>query len=253
VGGVEGGVVAREEDAAGGLGPAQGVDVAQAPPALLQVGLQEEGDLAGLGVALGHRVAQGGQPAGAGGPPLVAGPAGQLGGQVGVADEEPGVELGGGGVEVGAGQGDGLLDRAHRMAQLQATVPDRVPEPLGHLVDVAAVAAAAPVQQDQVEVAARAQLPAPVPAHGHQGQPVSGAAGGGEQAGEPVVGRLGVGPAEVEPPQRLVVAYGAEPVSRSGLLAGPAVRAGQLAGPAFRAGHRRRAASSWSDEITLAP
>ena len=62
VGGVEGGVVAGEEDAAGQLGPVQGVDVAQAAAALLEIRLQKEGDLAGRLVTLGHRVPEGGEP-----------------------------------------------------------------------------------------------------------------------------------------------------------------------------------------------
>ena len=62
VGGVEGVVVALEEDAPGRLGPVQGVDVAQPAPALLEVGLEEERHLARLLVAFGHRPAEGGQP-----------------------------------------------------------------------------------------------------------------------------------------------------------------------------------------------
>ncbi len=60
---MEGGVVAGEEDAPGQLGPMQGVDVAQAAPPLLEVGLEEEGHLAGLVVALLHRLLERREPA----------------------------------------------------------------------------------------------------------------------------------------------------------------------------------------------
>ncbi len=49
----QGVVVALEKDAPGRLGPAQGVHVAQAAPALLEVGLQEERHLARPFVANG--------------------------------------------------------------------------------------------------------------------------------------------------------------------------------------------------------
>ena len=52
VGVVEGGVVALPQQAPGRLGPAEGVDVAEAAATLLEVGLEEERDLAGRLVAL---------------------------------------------------------------------------------------------------------------------------------------------------------------------------------------------------------
>ena len=51
-------VVALPQQAAGRLGPAQGVHVAQAAAALLQVGLEQEGHLAGRVVALAHPARQ---------------------------------------------------------------------------------------------------------------------------------------------------------------------------------------------------
>ena len=50
--GAERGVVALEHDRLGQLGPADGVHVAQAAPALLEVGFEQEGHLAGLGLAV---------------------------------------------------------------------------------------------------------------------------------------------------------------------------------------------------------
>ena len=64
VGRGQGLVVVVEEDAPGRLRPAQGVDVAQAAPPVLEVGLEEEGDLPRLGVAGVDPVAQRAQPAG---------------------------------------------------------------------------------------------------------------------------------------------------------------------------------------------
>ena len=55
---------------------------------------------------------------------------GQLLGERDVARQVAGDEERGGRVEVGRREGQRLLDRAHRVAQLQAGVPDRVPEAL---------------------------------------------------------------------------------------------------------------------------
>ncbi len=119
----QGGFVAFQQDPPGGLGPVLGVDVAQAAPALLQVGFEEEGDLPGPFVALGHRLPDNRQPPVGAALPLGLGPAGQLVAEGGVAGDEPHVEERRGGVEVGGGQGQRLLDRTDGVAELEAGVP----------------------------------------------------------------------------------------------------------------------------------
>src|SRR5205085_7082432 len=96
--GQAGGVVV-EEDAAGGLRPMEGVDVAQPAPAGLEVGLERERHLARplvTGVDAGPEL---GEPLLRLPLPPVAGALGQLGREGGVAGDVPGAEQGGGGVE----------------------------------------------------------------------------------------------------------------------------------------------------------
>jgi hypothetical protein len=72
-------------------------------------------------------------------------------------------------------------------------VPHRVPDPVGGGFDVAP----ALVDQDHVEIAERAELAPSVAAHGHESEAPGVTAGGVlEQAGQPLVGGLGIGPAE---------------------------------------------------------
>ncbi len=53
----------------------------------------------------------------------------------GVSGDQPNVEEGRCSFELFGGQGQGLLDRADGMPELQTSVPHRVPEPVGELVD----------------------------------------------------------------------------------------------------------------------
>ena len=54
-----------------------------------------------------------------------------------VARDQAGVEQRRGGVEIVVGEGQRLLHRADAVAELQARVPERVPDPLGQLLDLA--------------------------------------------------------------------------------------------------------------------
>ena len=195
-------VVALPQQAAGRLGPAQGVDVAQAAAPLLQVGLEQEGHLAGLVVAGPHPGGQVGQPALGPLLPLLEGLAGQLLGEALVAGEVAHLQQRGGGVEVVGGQRQGLPHRAHGVAELQALVPDRVPEAVGEGADVRAAA----VQEQHVDVGVEAELGPPVAADGDQRHVLEAdlVPHLGEQLDQPGVDEVAVGPAQVPSDQRRV-------------------------------------------------
>ena len=160
VGAGQRGRVVVEHEALGGLGPVEGVDVPQPAPALLEVGLQPERHLARFGVAFVDACPQLGQPPlgllltlaeGGGGQPLR---------DRWVAGDDPGAEQSGGGVEVVAGQVERLADGAHAVAQVEALVPDRVPDAVGQSGHVAP----AIVDEHEVDVALGTQLRPPVTA-----------------------------------------------------------------------------------------
>ena len=157
-------VVALPQQAAGRLRPAQRVHVAQAAPAFLEVGFEEEGHLAGLLVTGPHPAGQVGQPALGPLLPLLDGLAGQLLGEALVAGEVAHLQERGGGVEVVGGQRQGFAHGPNGVAELQALVPDRVPEGVGEGADVGA----APVQEQDVDVGVEAELGPAVAADGDE-------------------------------------------------------------------------------------
>jgi hypothetical protein len=171
----------------------QGVDVSEAPTTLLELGLQEEGDLAERPVAGVHLLGQRRQPSGRALPPSLPDPLRQPCGQGWVPRHEAGIEQSEGRLQVLAGHGHGLLHRSHAVVQADPRVPHGVPEALGHRLHVLD----ALVDEEHVEVAAGAQLSAAVPADGDDGDALLRA----EQPREPPVGEVGVGPAQCRPPQ----------------------------------------------------
>ncbi len=158
----------------------QGVDVAQPAAGLLEVGLEQEGDLAGGPGPLLPRLAQRGQPPGRPGPPGGAHGRDQRRGRGRVARDVAGVEQAERGLEVVGGHGGRLGEGPHGVVERDAGVPDRVPDGVGQRAHVAG----AGVQQHQVQVAARRGLPAAQPADGDQGDPWAGVA---QQSGQPAV------------------------------------------------------------------
>ena len=148
------GVVCLEQDVAGGLGPVQRVDVAQPSPAVLEVGLEEEGNLAGALVPIGNPESKVVEPALRALLPLRQCPGSKVVSEGLVAREVAHVEQRRCCVEVAARQRERLANGTHAVAQLQPGVPDRIPEPIGHVRDVTAVV----VQQHDVDVAVRTQL-----------------------------------------------------------------------------------------------
>ena len=162
--------------------------------ALLQVGLEQEGDVAGSRAALGHLHLEHRQVLGAellrpGGARLLQ----EWLGHLGLAPDPAPVEEAERDAHVLGRRAEHLGGPAHRVVEVHALVPHRVPDAVGHGADVAA----AVVDQHHIEVAVGAQRPPPVPADGHEGQvPLVVAAGPIGQLGEPGVGLVGVAPAE---------------------------------------------------------
>ena len=147
------------------LEPAEGVDIAQAAAGLLEVRLEQEGDLAEPGVPLTDRRAEAPVVPSPAGRPLGPPPVCQGTGEEVVASHQPGAQQARGGVEALAGHLEDLVDRAHLVAQLQAGVPHRIPETVGDRTDLDAGS----VYQCHVEVAARAQFPSPITTERHEG------------------------------------------------------------------------------------
>ena len=176
----------------------QGGDVAQAAVGLLQVGLEQEADVAVGGVALGHLFGQHAEPRWLLADPPVTGPLQDGLGHLGLATDDPGVEQAEGHPQVLGRHVEDLGRLAHAVVEGDPLVPHRVPDAVGGGRDVLP----ALVDQHHVEVAERAELAPSVAADGHQGHAPGVAAGRlVEQAGEPLVGRRRVGPAEGVPSQ----------------------------------------------------
>jgi hypothetical protein len=185
--------VALQEHHLGLLGPVQRVHVAQAAPTVLQVGLEQERHLAGRAMTLLDDHGEVAEPSARVLAPLPHRLVAQLIGEAVLAGEVAHVEERRRDGEVVTRQTTGLLHGAHRVAQLQPGIPDRVPERLGHGVH----AATAVVEQQQIEIAARRQLAPPVPADGYEGDGlIRGLGGDGVEALEPGVGDAGEGSAQ---------------------------------------------------------
>ena len=154
------------EDRHGGLlHPEQAVHVAKSSPGLLQVGFQQEGDLSEPGMALGYRRLQvvkvASRPTG----PLFQRCCGKLVGHRRVAGHRAGRQEARGRVQVLGGHLQELGQRPHLVAELQARIPERVPDPLGDLGHVQA----RPVHEHHVDVTAGTLLPTAVSADRHEG------------------------------------------------------------------------------------
>ena len=173
---------------------AQHAHVAQAAVALLQVRLEEEGHVSAAGPAGAHLVLEEGEVLGA---ELV--PPGRLGllqerfGDSSLTPDHARIEQAKGHADVLGGDGQHLLGAADRVIELDALVPDRVPDPVGDGLDVPV----AGVDEDDVEIAVGAQRLSPVAADGQKGQVALGVLGRlVGQLGEPGVGLGGVAAAE---------------------------------------------------------
>jgi hypothetical protein len=186
------GVVSFEHDPSGRLGPVDGVCVAQPTTAVLEIGLEQERHLAGLAVTLANGAAQLAQPTLGPLLPEREGLIGELAGQHRVTRNGAQRQHRRGRVEIVGSQVERLLRRAHRVTELQALVPERVPDALGDLADVGA----APVHQQQIDVALGRELGAPIAPDRHQGEAVDPPDLGGEQLAEPRVHQVAVCPTQ---------------------------------------------------------
>ena len=204
---VEHGEVVGGHEQVGVGRPPQRLHVAEPAVAVLEVGLEEEGDIAGLGPSLDHLRAQGVEPA-----PTVAAPAGaalrrQPGRQLLVAGQVADAQRRRRRVEVVAGEGELVVERPHGMAELEPGVPQRVPQRRRRLADPADLAV---VDEEHVDVALRRQLATAVAADGDEGHRRALAPGGdagrrlSPQRAEHLVGRPGEGPAQRPPRERRV-------------------------------------------------
>jgi hypothetical protein len=182
-------VLGRERQSAA-LGPPQRLGVADAAVAVLQVGLEDVGDVAGVGLPGADATLQLRQPLLAA--PAEARPTGldDLVAELRVTGDVASRQQGGRGVEIGLRQRQGVVDAAHRVPELEAGVPDRVPDRTRDRLEAARRRL---MHQQQVDVAERRQLAAPVPADGDQCEARSARvllSGERRERDDPGVGRL---------------------------------------------------------------
>ena len=167
----ESSAVRRGDECSRRLCPVQRMDIPEAPAALLQVRLEQEGCLAGLLMAGGNARCEHGEPVSPPGTPVGRDDAEQVRGQRCIPGKVPGREQRGCGVEVIGRQLLGLLDGTDGVAEFDLVrplggIPDRVPEPLRDLSDCLG----AVVQQQHIEVAVRRKFAAAVTAGSHESE-----------------------------------------------------------------------------------
>lgn len=184
--------LARGVGEPGGGDGAQRGGVAQAAAGLLEVGFEEELQLALALGALGAQLLEFGETFRR----LVA-PVGEDGraqscGEAEVAGEVPGVQQPELDLEVLARGLACLGGRTDGVVEVEAEVPDRIPDAVGQGGHRAGIGAAV-VQEQQVEVAARGELAAAVAADGDERDAAQLVGARVEQTGQPVVGQFGEG------------------------------------------------------------
>ena len=167
VGGVDGSVGPVGQP--GGGQSAQDGHVAQPAAGLLEVRLEEVGEVALSRVPLRDLLLQLRQPCARVGAPVVGDGGLRRVDDVLLARDEGDVEQADGGRQVRPGHGPALVDGADAVVELHALVPDRVPEPVGQGGEVGRAEGPGLVEQDEVEVAERTPVAAGEAAHGGQG------------------------------------------------------------------------------------
>ena len=160
---------------------------------LLQVGLEQEADVAVGGVALGDTFGQYAEPGRLLAHPALVGSFEHRLGDPLLAADHPAVEEPEGDAQVLGRHVEGLGRLADTVVERDALVPHRVPDAVGGGGDVLAVL----VEEDHVEVAEGTELAPAVAADGHQ-RHASGVAAARlvEEPGQPLVGRGRIRPAE---------------------------------------------------------
>jgi len=156
-----------------------GVHVPLAAAGFLEVGLEEEGELAVQPGAFLVQLLELGEPGPGVAAPVLQRALAQPRGQVGIARDVPRVQQPESDLEVVAGHSPGLRDGPDGVVEPGAGIPDRIPDPVSDLGD----AFPAVVQQEHVEIAARQHLFAAIAAHGDE----SDAGFGPQHPGQPAV------------------------------------------------------------------
>ena len=198
------------EPAAGELRPSKRVHVAKAAPPVLEIGLEEEGNLAGAAMAVFDPLRQLPEPSPRSLLPLQASSLGELRGERFVASNMAGAEHGGGGIEIVGRQRQRLLHRRDAVAEVQTFVPDGVPDAFCHRGGVPTTL----VNEHDVDVAVRAQLGSAVPADRDQSQATGVVTDGlAQQLSQPGVHPAGMGCA---PRRAKAAVVGQQGVSREG-------------------------------------
>ncbi len=177
------------------LRPPERLDVAQAAAAVLQVRFEAVRHLRLLVLPGDDQVAEGQQVAiGLRSPHIETG-SHHLAGEFVVAGERPDGEHRRGRFEIGPRQLDLFLHTAHRMSELHAGVPDRIPDGRGQRLDLRPhLPGLEVVDEQEVEIAERSQLAPAVSADGEQRDPppVGPVVGHGpiEDVDDPLVGHV---------------------------------------------------------------
>ena len=113
------------------------VDIAEAAPTLLQIGLEEKRDVAVPPVSLGGCVVQLPYPAITLVAPIVAGAPAELAPELLVAGDRPRVEEPERRFEIAVADLERPVEGLDAVVERDALFPDRIPDPLRELVDVA--------------------------------------------------------------------------------------------------------------------
>jgi hypothetical protein len=172
--------------------PFEGLDVAEAATATLEVGFEHEGDLADAAMACSNGFVETWQPGPGLRAPRLAGLGGEASGEACVARDQSGAEQRRGRLEVVGGELERLAHGPHRMAEFRSFVPEWVPERAGDRLDVIG----ALVEQEEVEVAVGAQFGTAVTPDRNECDVVAMADGVGVQRREPGIDRIAQGTGE---------------------------------------------------------
>ena len=149
--------------------PEEGVEVPQAPLALLHIGLDHVAAGAGAGLALIALLELGGDELRACAlDHLAAEPGLQLLGQGLVAGQAPGLQDRGADGEVFPGELDALIHRARGVAHLEAQIPQGIEHVLDHALHMGSLLVGA--QEQEIEIGEGRKRPAPIAPHRHQAQ-----------------------------------------------------------------------------------
>ncbi len=176
----------------GGPSPLERLHVAQATVPQLDVGPEGEGDLAVLVMQAPHPLGQAERVGDGIGAPLLGGGLRETATELFITDQVADVEERGGGIEIVARQLQQAFGNIDSLAELEALVPDRIPDTLDDVrrVDVGSV------HEHQVEVALGGHGTTSVAADRGQCHPVFAVEITGEVP-DPGVEPIGVGPGEL--------------------------------------------------------